>query len=131
MRILYAFLGILGGLLGLAFTYAFLLLLMFLGGAKGNMQHVILYVLAAFVIASILCLIAGAVRPSRPAARWLLTASAAVWIFCAVLLGVLGLSNPAGSADVIASLRLAGMVALPSLLPLAALYVAGRTEAAA
>jgi hypothetical protein len=131
MRILYAFLGILGGLLGLAFTYVFLVLLMFLGGAKGNMQHVILYVLAAFVIASILCLIAGAVRPSRPAARWLLTASAAVWIFCAVLLGVLGLSNPAGSADVIASLRLAGMVALPSLLPLAALYVAGRTEAAA
>ena len=88
MRILYAFLGILGGLLGLAFTYAFLVLLMFLGGAKGNMQHVILYVLAAFVIASILSLIAGAVRPSRPAARWLLTASAAVWIFCAVLLGV-------------------------------------------
>ena len=131
MRILYASLGILGGLLGLAFTYAFLMLLMFFGGAKGNMQHVILYVLTAFVIASILCLIAGAVRPSRPAARWLLTASAAVWIFCAVLLGVLGLSNLAGSADVIASLRLAGMVALPSLLPLAALYVAGRTDAAA
>jgi hypothetical protein len=122
MRILYALLGVLGGLLGLV-------LLMFLGGAKGNMQHVILYVLAAFVIASILSLIAGALRPSLPAARWLLTASAAVWIFCAVLLGFLSLPNPAGSANVIATLKLAGIVALPSLFPLAALYIVRRTQA--
>ena len=131
MRFLYAVLGVLGGLLGLAFTYSFLLLLMFFGGAKGNMEHVILYVLAAFVIASILSLIAGVMRPSRPAARWLLTASAAGWIFCAVLLAVLGLTSPAGTADVFAVLKLAGVVALPSLFPLAALYVARLAEASA
>jgi hypothetical protein len=131
MRFLYAVLGVLGGLLGLAFAYTFLLLLMFFGGAKGNMEHVILYVLAAFVLASILSLIAGVLRPIRPAVRWLLTASAAVWIFCAVLLAVLGLTDPAGSADVLAVLKLAGIVALPSLFPLGALYVARRTEASA
>ncbi len=54
-----------------------------------------------------------------------------MWIFCAVLLGVLGLTSPAGSADVLAVLKFAGIVALPSLLPLAALYVAKRTEAPA
>ena len=129
MRFLYAVLGVLGGLLGLAFTYSFLLLLMFFGNAKGNMEHVILYVLAAFVFASILSLIGGVMRPGRLAARWLLTASAAGWIFCAVLLAVLGLTNPAGSADILAVLKLAGIVALPSLFPLAALYVARLTMA--
>ena len=125
MRFLYVTLGVLGGLIGLAFTYFSLALAMLMGGAaKASLQQVILAVLVALVVASLFSFVAGVMNPRKPAARWLLGLSGAVWIVCGLLLGGLGMTKAADSAGVLAALQLAGLMALPSLLPLAALAVA-------
>jgi hypothetical protein len=125
MRFLYVTLGVLGGLIGLAFTYFSLALAMLMGGAaKASLQQVILAVLVALVVASLFSFVAGVMNPRKPAARWLLGLSGAVWIICGLLLGGLTLTQAADSTGVLAALQLAGLMALPSLLPLAALAVA-------
>jgi len=100
------------------------MLAMAYGGGRGNMQKIIPYVLLALVLASVLGLIAGFMHPRKPAARGLLVASAALWLLPAALLGVVSFIDPASTVSVAGALKAAGVIALPSLLPLAAFAVA-------
>lgn len=131
MRYLFATLGLLGGIVGLVFTYFFLGLVMLMGGGSGSIRHVIFYVLLALAMASILTFVGGVMNPRRPTARWLMAVSGGVWIFSGLLLAGLRLIDTASADAVLPALTFAGLVVLPSVLPLASLVVATRSGATA
>ena len=119
MRFLYATIGVLGGVLSIAATYLFLLLAMFMGGGRPNLQHVIFYVIGAFLLASLINLVAGFLDPRRPVTSRLLLASAAIWVLAGVFLGVFGYLEPSSTVGVVQTLKFVAVLVAPALLPLA------------
>jgi hypothetical protein len=120
MRFLYATIGVLSGVLSLAATYLFLLFAMFLGGGGPKLQHVILSVIGAFLLASLVNFVAGFLDPRRPLTARLLLASAAIWVLAGAFLGVFGYFVSTGPVSVVETLKFMAVLLAPALLPLAA-----------
>jgi hypothetical protein len=120
MRVLYAAVGVLGGLLGLAATYFFFVFAMFMGGGKGNVGAVILYVILVFLLASLINLVAGFLNPRKPLTSRLLLTSAALWLLAGAFFGIFRYTDPEYSKDLLLSMTTAAVLVAPALLPLAA-----------
>ena len=120
MRFLYAAIGVIGGLLSLAATYLFFVFAMFMGGGGPNLQHVIFYVICAFLLASLINLIAGFFDPRRPLTPRLLLASASIWVLAGTFLGAVGYFRATSTVGVIQTLKFLAVLVAPALLPLAA-----------
>ncbi|MTD95984.1 hypothetical protein GIW81_16720 [Hyphomicrobium sp. xq] len=120
MRFLYATIGVLGGVLSIAATYLFLLFAMFMGGGGPNLQSVILYVIGAFLLASLINLVAGFLDPRRPLTPRLLLASASIWVLAGAFLGVFSYFASTSTVSVVETLKFVAVLLVPALLPLAA-----------
>ena len=120
MRFLYATIGVLGGVLSLAATYIFLVFAMFMGGGGPNLQHVIIYVIGAFLLASLINVVAGFLDPRRTLTPRLLLASAAIWVLAGAFLGVFGYFVSTSPVGVVETLKFMAVLMAPALLPLAA-----------
>jgi hypothetical protein len=119
MRWLYACIGVIGGVLGLAAAYFFFMFAMFMGGGGGTVGTLVLYVIIAVVLAALLNLLAGLFNPRKATARWMLLISAAIWPLGAVLLGI-ARSFDAGAVSAANTVMFVALLAAPALLPLAA-----------
>jgi hypothetical protein len=119
MRYLYATIGVLGGVLSLAITYVFFLFAMFMGGGRPSLQQVVLYVIGAFLLASLINLVAGFLDPRRPLTPRLLLSSASIWVLAGAFLGVFGYFESTSTVSVVETLKFMAVVLAPSLLPLA------------
>ncbi len=124
MRFLYLLLAALSGVVCLASTYLFLVFAMAFDGGRGNMRGIVVYVLSALGVASLLILFAALMNPRRAAARYLLAASAAIWLAACAVAGFVSYGDPGSTASALATLKLLGLIALPALLPLALLGLA-------
>jgi hypothetical protein len=92
----------------------------FLGGGGPKLQHVILYVIGAFLLASLINFVAGFLNPRRPLTPRLLLASAAIWVLAGAFLGVFGYFVSTGPVSVVETLKFMAVLLAPALLPLAA-----------
>jgi hypothetical protein len=120
MRFLYATIGVLSGVLSIAATYLFFLFAMFMGGGGPNLQHVILYVIGAFLLASLINFVAGLLDPRRPLTPRLLLTSAGIWVLAGAFLGVFGYFASTSPVSVVETLKFMAVVLAPALPPLAA-----------
>ena len=120
MRFLYATVGVLGGLMAIAATYVFFIFAMFFGAGTRNMQAIILYVLLAFLLASLINLVAGFLNPRKPLTPRLLLASALLWLLAGTFLGIVLYTDPAKPKDLLMTLQFTALLVAPTLLPLAA-----------
>ncbi|KAB2940028.1 MAG: hypothetical protein K8F92_07805 [Hyphomicrobium sp.] len=124
MRLLYATLGVLGGVVGLAFSFLFLQLVMFMGGGQPQRAQLLFIAACVLALASLLGAVAGFMNPRKTAPRWLLMANAGAWLVGALLVAVTGLVAPPDKASALLALKAAATVGLPALLPVAALALA-------
>jgi hypothetical protein len=120
MRFLYAAVGLLGGLLGLAATYIVFIFSMFLAGRKGIVGAAILYVVLAFLLASLINLVAGLLNPRKRITSRLLLVSAALWLLAGAFLGIALYADPETSKGLLVILASSGALVALALLPLAA-----------
>ena len=120
MRIASIALGVLGGLGGLVFAWFLLAITMMAGGGNPSLAQVMLGIVAALVVASVLCLVGGLLKPQRPISLKLSLASGAIWIACAIVIVIMmQVLVPSEQASMLAALKFAGLVALPSVFPFA------------
>lgn len=124
MRLLYATLGVLGGIVGLAFTFLFLQLVMLMGGGQPRRAQLLLIAACVLALTSLLGLVAGFLNPRNTTARWLLLASAGAWLIAAILVAAIGVIAAPDAAQTLVAVKGAATVILPALLPLAALALA-------
>lgn len=124
MRLLYATLGVLGGVVGLVFSFFFLQLVLFMGGGQPQRAQLLFVAVCIVALASLLGVVAGCMNPRKPAPHWLLMANAGAWLVGALLVAVTGLVAPPDNTNALVALKAAGTVSLPALLPLAALALA-------
>ena len=119
MRIASTALGVVGGLNGLVFAWFLLAITMMAGGGNPRFAQVMLGVVAALVVASVLCLVGGLLNPQKPISLKLSLASGAIWIACALLIALLKLAGASAQASMLDTPKFASLVALPSVFPFA------------
>jgi hypothetical protein len=119
MRIASIALGVVGGVGGLVFAWALFAITMLAGGGQPNVAKVMFYAVLALIVASVLCLVAGLLKPQKPISLKLSLASGAIWIACAMLIVVMKATGANASATWANTLYFAGLVALPSVFPFA------------
>ena len=108
-----------GGLGGLVFAWFLLAITMMAGGGNPSFAQVMLGIVAALVVASVLCLVGGLLNPQRPVSLKLSLASGAIWIACALLIVLMQVVGASAQASMLDTLKFAGLVALPSVFPFA------------